>query len=352
MKNLTRTTWLVSILVWAVTGPKAIADDCCVPHQAYRVVYRTVYDEKQVTAYRLEYETRYQEKTVTSYKPQMFNETREEVYLVQKPIYETAYRTEYTTKMVPYTTYRTETVDQGCYVDQQICVPGRTSYRLAYQPPVCLVDPTTGVSTSQGGGWAWVAAQAPSRVKVQRVWKPNVVQRQVAVTCHKQEVTAHRVPYKTCKYVTERHVRQVSVQVCKMVAVEQTVRVPYCVEKRIPVTYTCRTPRTVACYQPIDACGVPCGPCSLPTAATAPAVPTPAPVEPGTGKWKSIDESANSPTPADADAPKIDPAVKIPPTPEETKQNLKKPPVKKAGDPKADNVKASDIGPAPLGFGD
>ncbi|MDD4789001.1 MAG: hypothetical protein PHO07_17665, partial [Pirellulales bacterium] len=38
--------------------------------QTYRIVYQTVYDERQVTAYRVEYETVYEEQKVTSYRPE------------------------------------------------------------------------------------------------------------------------------------------------------------------------------------------------------------------------------------------------------------------------------------------
>ncbi len=44
--------------------------------QTYRLDYRTVYDEQQVTAYRVEYETVYDEKTITVQKPVWETETR------------------------------------------------------------------------------------------------------------------------------------------------------------------------------------------------------------------------------------------------------------------------------------
>ena len=45
--------------------------------QTYRIVYQTVYDERQVTAYRVEYETVYEEQKVTSYRPEWETRTQE-----------------------------------------------------------------------------------------------------------------------------------------------------------------------------------------------------------------------------------------------------------------------------------
>ena len=234
-------------------------DPCCV-QQAYRISYRTVYDERQVTAYRVEYETTYETQKRVAYRPQLFTETKQRRYTVQRPETVTSYRIEYRTMLKPQTTTRTQYVDQGCYEDQQVVVPGHTSYRLRWQRAALACDPATGAQVYQPGGLYWVAHQGPSRTHVERVWRPQMVEQQVPCTTYVPETTAHQVPVQVCRMVCEERVEDVPVQVCRMVAVEQTVQVPRTVAHRVPVTYTCRVPRLVACCEPI--CCDPCGGCA------------------------------------------------------------------------------------------
>ena len=84
------------------------AGQCCgqaittpVVSQSYRLDYRTVYDEQQVTAYRMTYETVYDTKTYTVQKPVWETETRERPYTVQRPVWETQNREERYTVMKP-----------------------------------------------------------------------------------------------------------------------------------------------------------------------------------------------------------------------------------------------------------
>ena len=73
--------------------------------QEYKIVYQTVYEEKQQTAYRIEYETVYDEKPVTTYKPVWETATREVRYTVAKPVVETSEREEtYTVQKPVYET--------------------------------------------------------------------------------------------------------------------------------------------------------------------------------------------------------------------------------------------------------
>ena len=170
-----------------------------------------------------------------------------------------------------------------------------------------------------GAAWHGRPATTPSQQVVQRVWRPNVVARQVqqvhycpeqvtvqvpvqvcrmvteqqvrqvpVQVCRMvQEEHVRKVPYTTCRQVVERVPRQVAVQVCRMVTEEQvrqvpvttcrmveeervepyevrvckwvcekhTVQVPRVVTKQVPVTYTYRVPRTVVMRVPVD-CGV------------------------------------------------------------------------------------------------
>ena len=62
---------------------------CAPPPQAYRMMYQTFYDEKQVTAFRLETETQYVENKITVNRPVYETEMRERRYSVLKPVMET-----------------------------------------------------------------------------------------------------------------------------------------------------------------------------------------------------------------------------------------------------------------------
>jgi hypothetical protein len=294
-------------------------------------------------------------------------------------VMETAERTECYTVMQPVTTFRTECVDQGCYVDQVACQPGRVRNRLRWQPGACVVDPLTGMSYYDRAGLVWVPEQGPSRQVVTRVWQPNLVTRQVPVTQHvARQVTrkvpvqvcrnvdeqrVRKVPYQVCRTVHEAHVRKVpyqvcrqvverieqkvpeqvcrmvaeqrvrrvpvttcrmvyeqkvepyQVQVCRMVASQETVRVPRIVEKRIPVTYTYRVPRTVVMRVPIED---PCAPvCCTAAPAMGAATSVMAPATPlgATRQETRKVPTPQQPTPAAQPSPASPREEQLEPTP-------------------------------------
>ena len=288
--------------------------------QTYRIVYKTVCEQRQYTAYRIEHETVCEERQVTTYKPvwetavrenrytvarpvmetavreepytvqrQVFETAeREEAYTVMKPVCETAYRTECRTVYQPVTTCQTQYVDHGCYADQLVMKPGWPATHLTWQQASCAVDPATGQTVYQRPGLYWT--QTPrGQYEVQKVWRPNVVPQQVQLTSYVPQTVSEQVPMQvtkmvaeqcvrkvpvttcrivseqcvrkvpvtTCRMVYEERVEQVPYQVCRMVAQQQTIRVPHCVEKQIPVTYTCNVSKLVCYREPLDACGNP-----------------------------------------------------------------------------------------------
>ena len=115
-------------------------------------------------------------------KPVCETQMREERYCVQRPVTETAYQAQCQTVMRPVTTCQTRYVDQGCYVDQAVCVPG-CSVRgrgLAGRRRRKLAIRRQASRRYQRGGLAWTAGYTPSQQVVQRVWRPNVVAQQVS----------------------------------------------------------------------------------------------------------------------------------------------------------------------------
>jgi hypothetical protein len=147
---------------------------------------------------------------------------------VQRPVTETAFQQQLQTVMRPVTTYSCRYVDQGCYVDQAVCVPGTQSWpRLTWAPPTQTCDPATGIVQVTRPGLAWTTSYTPPTQMVQRVWRPNVVAQQVANVSYCPQQVAVQVPVQVCKMVTEQQVRQVPVQVTRMVAEECVRKVPY-----------------------------------------------------------------------------------------------------------------------------
>jgi len=345
MMNTTVRFLLTLSVVAAFSTPVAAQVGCpssacltCQGGQTYRIVYQTVYEQRQYTAYRIEQETVCEQRQVTTYKPvwetavrenhytvaRPVTETavreetytvqrpvyetaeREETYTVMKPVYETRYRTECQTVLQPVTTCRTQYVDRGCFSEQLVMKPGLPSTRLSWQSATCAVDPVTGQTVYPRPGLYWT--QTPrGHYEVKKVWNPNVVAQQVPQTTYVPQTITRKVPMQVCKYVPERVVRKVPVQVCRMVteqrvrkvpvttcrmvyekkvdrvpyqvcrmvAEQKTISVPRCVEKRVPVTYTCNVPRLVCYRVPLDACGQPIVGCPAGASAPPPVVEQP-----------------------------------------------------------------------------
>ncbi|MCA9228782.1 MAG: hypothetical protein KDA47_24365, partial [Planctomycetales bacterium] len=240
------TWWQLGGILCMALAPVAAYGQSCGSCQSYRMVYQTVYDQQQVTSYRLQYETVLQERQVTTQrpvwetemrerryrvaKPVMETSTREQRYTVRRPVTETTFedrsydRVSYVTETAereerylvqrpvtetemreqqhvvrrpvqetvmqtqqqcvvePVTTMRTEMVDQGYFVDQQVCQTGPTRNRLQWLSGQYYTDPVTGAVVWQRGGLHWTPTQAPSQLVTQRVYVPNVVARQVPQT--------------------------------------------------------------------------------------------------------------------------------------------------------------------------
>ena len=257
--------------------------------QEYRLVYKTVCEQRQTTAYKIEYETAYEERPVTTYKPiwetQMREERytvarpvtetseREEVYTVQKPVwetqmrdnsytriryvqetaereerytvnhpitetsereeaytvlkpvYETSCRTETYTVMRPQTVCQTQMVDRGGFVEQTVMKPEAPATRLRWMSGTCAVDPGTGQTVYQRAGLYWV--QVPrTTCEVQRVWQPNVVAQQVQQTFMVPQTESRQVPVQTVRYEQEQMVRKIPVTTCRIVQEEVVKKVP------------------------------------------------------------------------------------------------------------------------------
>ena len=211
---------------FSLLASAAFAQAQCCDAENYRLTYKTVYYEQPVTTYRLQYETSYEEREVTVERPEWVTETRqrryrvakpvietttreerhvvlkpvwettyrersydvtemvtetgtrEERYIVNRPVYETREREEryierkqvvetqmrqqQRTTYDPVVTMRTEYVDQGGIVEQQVLKPGPVRTQLRCLPGGYYQDNTTGYSVYRRGGLHWVAVQDPA----------------------------------------------------------------------------------------------------------------------------------------------------------------------------------------------
>jgi hypothetical protein len=299
-RGLVPAVLLTSIL--ASPPGEVFGQSCCAVQEAYRLVYETAYEQRQVTAYRVDYETVYDQQTVTTQRPQWTTEMQERKYVVQRQLPETAYHDQQYTTWEPTVTCRPVTVDQGQWVNQVVCRPGDVRNRLRWVRGGCVTDPSTGVAAYRPGGLFWVPTQGPSRVEAQRVWMPNPVTVQVPQTAYVQKVATRRIPVTTYRTVNEERVEQVPVQVCQMVSVDQVVSVPRVVEKRTPVTCTYCVPKTVVRRVPVTpsiCCSVgyvaPCATCAAPASCSAPTTTTVAPAPASAGGTATGDPAASPP---------------------------------------------------------
>ena len=70
MNGLLRNHVTICLMIWGWAGWSSpvptFGQDCC---SVQRIVYKTVYNQQQITAYRLQYETVIQEQAVTVSRP-------------------------------------------------------------------------------------------------------------------------------------------------------------------------------------------------------------------------------------------------------------------------------------------
>ena len=264
----------------------------------YRLVQKTVYDDRPVTVYRLENETTFVERTVTVNKPVWQEElrerryqvarpvietnereerhvtrrpvweteyreesydrvtyvdetqTRQERYMVQRPVWEeriheqqqvvrravtdTVMQEQQVTAYEQQTTLATQYVDQGGYVNSYVFRPGATQTRLRWLAGAYYPEPTTGQPVWHRGGLHWVPTQAPGTYQVQQQYVPNVVAQQVPVTQIVARPITQQVPVQVMRYQDEVVTQRIPQKVLRMENQEEIREVPFTVRR--PVT--------------------------------------------------------------------------------------------------------------------
>lgn len=215
-----------------------------VPVERERMISQTQTVERPVM------ETAYEERAVTETVMRDVTETRQERYVVQRPVTRTEYRDETVAVDRPVertvlqpedvTTYRPVTQAQTVYspalvpVQQPATVSGGGSPYLQWQNRGWIADPATGQQVWQRGGLHWVQKN-PVVCPGQTSYMPALVPQQQTSTAYVPEVTRQYKPVTVTETTRQYETRRVPYTVQ---ATEEAVEV-----RDVPVTV--RKPETV-----------------------------------------------------------------------------------------------------------
>ena len=134
----------------------------------------------------------------------------------------------------PVTTYQTQIVDQGSYVNQVTQAPGKVCNNLAWFRRGYRIDPASNQLVWQRGGLHWTPTVTPGPAVVTAAYVPNYVAQQVPVTSYQAQNVIQETPITTTRYVDEVVTQQVPVQVQRIETTEECREVPVTVQR--PVT--------------------------------------------------------------------------------------------------------------------
>ena len=245
-----------------------------VPTSTYRIENETVFRDEQQSRVRQVWDEEIRERRYTVYRQVPETTMKQEVYKVLKPVWTTEYRdTSYDVVRTvpetsvrqerqtisrpvwetaerdvwqtvrrpvqetymqerryvvnrPVTTYKTETVDRGQYVNYTMVEPGKTYNRLAWQNGGTYIDPNTGASRWQIPGLYWTPMQSENKLRQETVYQPNLVQQLTPVTTLVPETVVEQVPTTRTTYQDERILKKEPYQVMRMVQEERINEVP------------------------------------------------------------------------------------------------------------------------------
>jgi hypothetical protein len=206
---------------------------CCTPvTPQYCTVMKTcqqvVYQQKQYTCYRTCYEPVWEQKTVTGVRNVPETRYRECVQTVCRPVYETVEREVCCTVCKPVKEMRTVRVCCGHWEIQNVecCAPNPC-------------DP---------------CAPAVKTARQCRVWKPEIVEKQIECVRYVPETVTKKVPCMVCKMVTDQVVRRLPYTVCVPQPYQATVPCVRYVAKQVPYTVTRCEPQVVTVQVPVQVC--------------------------------------------------------------------------------------------------
>ncbi len=311
--------FVAGVLVWgsaavalAVAGeaaPPVAAGSSPVEQAIYDDEWQTQIRERRYRVAHPVWETSEQETRTKVLRPVWETQWRDETYVIRKPVLETATREEQYTLYEPVTTYASQTVDQGQWVEQHTLQPRRPATRLRWIPGGWTVDAQSGKNYWKPPMLRPVQVERPAKVIAQRVWQPNLSVIQLPTTSMAPRVHTRKVPVQQVRYVEERCVRKVPQRVCRMVEQEIVSRVPVTVCRTVYEDKVERVPvRVRRCPPAAEAAGglVPVLPAPVPSPMPPssrpeldPNVTVPAPILP--------DESSGTDGKTSSEEPRLEP---------------------------------------------
>jgi len=195
-------------------------------YKVLRPTWTTEYRDTSYDVIKTVPETSFREERRTVSRPVWETSERTIWQTVRRPVQETILQERQYTVNRPVTTYRTETVDRGQYVNYTAVEPGKTYHRLAWQSGGTYVNPTTGTTRYQLPGLYWTPMQAESKLRQETVYQPNYVSQLVPVTTLMPETVTEQVPVNRITYQEERIAKKEPYQVMRMVQEEVVNQVP------------------------------------------------------------------------------------------------------------------------------
>ena len=202
-----------------------------------RPIIETSYREQQVEETSYETVTEMQEQRFLVQKPIVETQFREEQVVVRKPVTTTMMQTQDVTTFSPVTVNETVFTQSATVQNNLVLQTGRN--RIRWLSPGCVVDPLTGATGFQRGGFHWVRDQ---NLAVVPSVQPVLIPQQVARTSLVPQTVQVQKPVQVTQFVEQVETRRVPVQVSRTSSEVQVVRTPVTVQKPVTRIRTERVP--------------------------------------------------------------------------------------------------------------
>ena len=195
-------------------------------YKVLKPVWTTEYRDTSYDVIRTVPENSVREERYTVSRPTWETAEREVWQTVRRPVQETYMQERRYTVNRPVTSYKTEVVDRGQYVDYTAVEPGKTYNRLTWQSGGNYIDPNTGASRRQLPGLYWTPMQSDPKYRQEKVYQPNFVEQLTPVTTLVPETVVEQIPTTRTTFQEERILHKEPYQVMRMVQEERVRQIP------------------------------------------------------------------------------------------------------------------------------
>lgn len=195
-------------------------------YKVLKPVWATEYRDTSYDVIRTVPETSVREERYTVSRPVWETAERDVWQTVRRPVQETYMQERRYTVNRPVTSFQTELVDRGGYINYTAVEPGRTYHRLAWQRSGTYVDPVTGATRRQLPGLYWTPMHGDPKLRQETVYQSNYVEQITPVTTLVPETVVEQVPTTRTTFQEERILRKEPYQVMRMVQEERVRQVP------------------------------------------------------------------------------------------------------------------------------